>query len=224
MKHLIFRTYLVVVMILISCAQLVSQVQVREEPFHKPVFENEYFRILDVWIQPGDTSLFHIHSTPSLFLYLSDTKVCVEEKGKEWFSDVTKTGYSWYRAFETDSIIHRVANCDTVPLHVTDIELLKMYHPQASSPLKHLDQTLLYENERAFAYQLTQDDFKKQITTRGPMVAQVTHGQSVLFHNLKKEVSMNLLPGQYVYIAPETSFYFTSTSAGNTGIVMYEIK
>lgn len=224
MNHVHLRSTVLFIIGLFSSFGVVSQVQVREEPFHKPVLENEYFRILDVWIQPGDTSLFHIHSTPSLFLYLSDTKICVEEKGKPWISDITKTGYTWYRAFETDSVIHRVANCDTVPLHVTDVELLSYYQPGGLPALKPLSQTLLYENERAFAYQLTQADLKKHITTRGPMLAQFTHGQLAVFNDLNKKEGVKLIPGQYVYIEPGTTFYFTSNSVGETGIVLFEIK
>jgi quercetin dioxygenase-like cupin family protein len=48
-----------------------AQVQVREEPRHRPVLENKYIRLLDVWLPPGDTTLFHIHSTPSVFVILS---------------------------------------------------------------------------------------------------------------------------------------------------------
>lgn len=177
-----------------------------------------------MWIHPGDTSLFHIHTTPSLFLYLSDTKVCVEEKGKEWFSDVTKTGYSWYRAFETDSIIHRVANCDTVPLHVTDVELLSAYHPEGIPVLDPLPHTLLYENKRAFAYQLTDADFNNLIHARGHMIAQFVYGQEVRLNDLETKKRLRLTTGEYVIIEPGTSFYFTSAIDGDTGIVLYEIK
>ncbi len=216
-------TGILTIQLLISLC-ICAQVQVREEPFHKPVLENEYFRLLDVWIQPGDTSLFHIHSTPSLFLYLSDTKVCVEEKGKNWISDVTKTGYSWYRSFDPDTLVHRVANCDTVPLHVTAVEILSGYHPEGMAPLKPLPQTLLYESEKAFAYKLAQSDLKKHITSRGPMLAQFTNGQIVVFNDLKNREGIKLSPGQYVYIEPDTTFYFTSNSVGETGIVLFEIK
>lgn len=220
----VLRSIVIISLILCAFLHVTGQVQVREEPFHKPVLENEYFRLLDVWIQPGDTSLYHIHSTPSLFLYLSDTKVCVEEKGKDWISDVTKTGYSWYRSFDPDSLVHRVANCDTVPLNVIAVELLSTYHPEDASTLKPLPLTLLYENEKVFAYQLSEADLKEHITTRGPMLAEVTTGQIIVFNNMHKKEGIKLTPGQYVYIEPGTTFYFTYNSVGDTGIVLFEIK
>ena len=57
--------------ILLSSFVLTAQVQVSKEPRHKKVLENKYIRLLDVNIPPGDTSLFHIHSTPSVFLHFT---------------------------------------------------------------------------------------------------------------------------------------------------------
>ena len=38
-----------------------AQIPVSIEPRHHKVFENEYVRVLDVHIVPGDTTLFHKH-------------------------------------------------------------------------------------------------------------------------------------------------------------------
>ena len=70
---------------LLFCSSvLTAQVPVREEPFHHKILENKYIRLLDVWMQPGDTSMLHIHSTPSLFLHFTSTVVCVQIKGEAW--------------------------------------------------------------------------------------------------------------------------------------------
>ncbi|HEX3080985.1 MAG TPA: hypothetical protein VHQ04_11000, partial [Puia sp.] len=45
-----------------------SQVPVSQEPLHHKVLENNHLRLLDVHIPPGDTSMFHIHATPSVFV------------------------------------------------------------------------------------------------------------------------------------------------------------
>src|SRR3977135_1689830 len=51
-----------------------AQIPVSKEPRHHNVFENAWVRILDVRIPPADTSLFHKHEIPSVFLVLSNTK------------------------------------------------------------------------------------------------------------------------------------------------------
>jgi len=61
-----------------------AQVPVREEPRHKPVIVNEYFRVLDVNIPPGDTTLYHVHETPSLFLKFTSTYVASQVRDSAW--------------------------------------------------------------------------------------------------------------------------------------------
>ena len=49
-----------------------AQVPVREEPHHKPVLENNYVRLLDVHLNAGDTTQYHIHATPSVIVFISN--------------------------------------------------------------------------------------------------------------------------------------------------------
>ncbi len=106
-----------------------AQIQVSKEPRHHNVFENQWVRILDVHIPPHDTSLMHKHSTPSVFMVLSNTKTGSQvliEPGKPSFSD----GHIWFEGFYDKPRVHRVWNEDTVEFHVIDMELL---HPPAAS-------------------------------------------------------------------------------------------
>jgi hypothetical protein len=64
----------------------------------------------------------HKHSTPSVFLILSNTKTgsqVVVEPGKTSFAD----GNIWFESFQDKPRVHRVWNEDTVEFHVMDIEL-----------------------------------------------------------------------------------------------------
>src|SRR5579859_1062206 len=99
-----------------------AQMQVSEEPMHHKVLANSWVRILDVHIPPGDTSQFHKHSTPSVFLILSNTRTGSEvlvEPGKPSFAN----GNIWFEGFYDKPRIHRVWNEDTVEFHVIDMEL-----------------------------------------------------------------------------------------------------
>src|SRR5436190_20766638 len=55
-------------------------VPVSKEPMHHNVFENSFLRVLDVHISPGDTTLFHKHETPSVFIVLTPVKTGSEVK------------------------------------------------------------------------------------------------------------------------------------------------
>jgi hypothetical protein len=109
-----------------------TQVQVSEEPRHHKVLANEWVRVLDVHVPPHDTTLMHKHSTPSVFIVLSNTKTgsqVLVEPGKPSFAD----GNIWFEGFYDKPRIHRVWNEDTVEFHVMDIEL-----PHTPAPSFHL--------------------------------------------------------------------------------------
>src|SRR5436190_5589694 len=101
-----------------------AQVQVSKEPHHKNVFENNYLRILDVHIEPHDTTLFHIHSTPSVTLMYTTTAIGIQNKGQNWGRGRNISGRASYSSFLNDSLVHRVTNADTMHFHVNVIEIL----------------------------------------------------------------------------------------------------
>lgn len=201
----------------------IAQVPVREEPRHKKVIENRYIRLLDVWIRPGDTTQFHIHATPSLFLYFTNTLVCSQIKGKDWVTAKNTAGNASYRSFDNDTLVHRVSNCDTVPFHVTDIEILSSYKPdKASEPLPF---TVLFDNEKAIAYRLSNSSLTNQIFSgRGPIVAELVAGDEVICHNTINKRSTIIKTGKYLYIEPGSSFYFAAKENKEIYMVLFEIK
>ena len=217
------KTTLLLTILFLQSAVATAQVQVRKEPRHKNVLENKYIRLLDVWMQPGDTSLLHIHSTPSQFLHFTSTAVCVQIKGKAWTRNKNTAGNASYTSFVNDTLIHRVSNCDTVPFHVTDIELLSAYKPTAS--LAPLPFTVLFENEKAIAYRLSGTTLNNQlINGRGPMVAELVAGNEVICHNTKTKKSTTIKTGKYLYLQPGSSFYFSAQKNEKNNLVLFEIK
>jgi quercetin dioxygenase-like cupin family protein len=114
------------IILLLACLALStaarSQVQVSDEPRHHKLLANEWVRVLDVHIPPHDTTQMHKHSTPSVFIVLSNTKTgsqALVEPGKPAFT----AGNIWFEGFQDKPRIHRVWNEDTAEFHVMDIEL-----------------------------------------------------------------------------------------------------
>ncbi len=217
------KTKLLLTILFIHSTALSAQVQVRNEPRHKNVLENKYIRLLDVWIKPGDTSLLHIHSTPSLFLHFTNTDVCVQIKGKAWTKNRNTSGNASYTSFFNDTLIHRVSNCDTVPFHVTDIELLSSYKP--TTLLAPLPFSVLFDNEKAIAYRLSGTSFHNQVINgSGPMLAELVAGNEVICHNTKTKKLTSIKPGKYLYLQPGSSFYFSANENEKNNLVLFEIK
>ncbi|HTE01869.1 MAG TPA: hypothetical protein VK668_21415 [Mucilaginibacter sp.] len=201
-----------------------AQVQVRNEPRHKNVFENKYIRILDVNIQPHDTTMFHVHSTPSVFLVFTNTITGTQIKGQNWTEGKNVPGYVWYRSFLNDTLVHRVSNIDKVPFHVTDIEILSGYNNKNYT--KPLPFRILFENEKAVAYRLTDSSInKKVISNRGPIIAGLVTGDDIILHDTKSKRSVIIKANtRCTYIAPGTSFYLSTTGKKPVDLVLFEIK
>jgi quercetin dioxygenase-like cupin family protein len=202
---------------------LTAQVQVSKEPRHKNVLENKYVRLLNVKLQPGDTTLFHIHSTPSVFVHFTNTVVCSQIKGKEWATAKNSEGNASYRSFVNDTLVHRVSNCDTVPFHVTDVELLSSF--DINTKKTPLPFPLLFENEKVFAYRLTKNNFTTDaISNRGPMIAELVAGDMVYYFDIVTQQEKEIKAGGYLYIEPGASFSFSFKGNEKPNMVLFEIK
>ena len=59
-------------------------VPVHQEPRHRLVFESPGTRILDVQVPPGDTTLYHTHSDPILYVTMSTAQTRSQTLGREW--------------------------------------------------------------------------------------------------------------------------------------------
>ena len=110
-------------------------VEVRDEPFHKPVFQNKIIRLIDAIIPPGDTSLYHRHQLPSLFVFLEQTKIGMQDLGQAPGQMLTTIGQTWFNGYEKGPQIHRVwSSEEKTNLHAIDIEILK-FNPNDTDPV-----------------------------------------------------------------------------------------
>lgn len=217
------KKFLILYMLTVISLIASAQVQVRFEPRHKNVFENKYIRLLDVHIVPGDTSQFHIHSTPSFFLRYTNSNVWTQTKGQDWTQSLRAPGEPSYDSFLNDTLIHRVTNSDTVAFHVTDIEILAPYH--SSHQIKPLPFEVVLENEKVLAYRVSNSAIdQKIISKRGPIIAQLIEGYKILVHDEKTKKIKEIKKGGYLYIKPESSFYFTAPAGEKINLVLLEIK
>ena len=59
-------------------------VPVYDEPRHRQVFRSGSTRVLELIVLPGDTSLFHSHEDPIVYINLSSGALRTQELGKDW--------------------------------------------------------------------------------------------------------------------------------------------
>jgi hypothetical protein len=133
-----------------------AQIPVSQEPRHHKVLENDHLRLLDVHIPPGDTSMIHIHATPSVFVILDNVKtgsqVISEEDHSK--SPIPHFGNIWFEGFYEKPRIHRVWNSDSSEFHVMDIELTNKNYVTIDGPIKQAPFTFLFDEKPVRAYRL----------------------------------------------------------------------
>jgi quercetin dioxygenase-like cupin family protein len=55
-----------------------------EEPHHRLVLTHQHIRVMDVKIRPGDTTLFHVHDVPALYVAVSAAPVDIQLLNEQW--------------------------------------------------------------------------------------------------------------------------------------------
>ncbi|HET9823927.1 MAG TPA: hypothetical protein VFP87_01265 [Chitinophagaceae bacterium] len=208
------------------CACTSAQVPVRDEPRHKVVLQNEYIRLLDVRIPPGDTSLYHVHEIPSFFIPLSTTITRSQVKGHEprnWRFPIDST---WYNGFESGPLVHRVWNIDTNVLHVIDLELLS----SKNSPLPETIQLpfkIDFENQKLRVYKFDLQAYQNLNLPllKSPMLFISVEGAGAEIKDLRdKNVSYKLVPGGFQWLEPKRNFKIKNPGPTSTRSILILLK
>jgi len=200
-----------------------AQVPVSKEPKHHNVFENAFVRILDVHLRPGDTSLFHKHETPSVFIVLNAVKTGSEVTMEEAKATALANDASIsFEGFYIKPRIHRVWNEDTSEFHVMDIEILNKQPHNIEAPLDKKGLRLLFDEKPVRTYRLTLE--------RGSLLA-VQRNSPILVIGLTDsptDVNVNTKSfsrkGDFLFIPAGQSIRFTSKNHNPFSFAVLEFK
>jgi quercetin dioxygenase-like cupin family protein len=99
-------------------------VPVEQEPHHRVIFENQYVRVLDVVVKPGETTLFHKHSLDNIPVILTGADNRTQFAGKDWSPTPAKSESVGFIPGAAKPYVHRINNQGTTVFHVIDIQIL----------------------------------------------------------------------------------------------------
>lgn len=222
MKKVILFSYL-----LLFTFHSIAQVPVSKEPRHHVVFENEKVRLLNVLLPPGDTTQYHVHSTPSVFIGFTKTRTGSQLLHKEPVEATSTARTIWFENLTPPNIkIHRVWNNDTATYHVMDIELLSKDSgfPQAPLTLPHAELAVDKPWARAYTIELSKSE---QVTIKEHQYAfllvAINEGMITI---TKKGGGKNLpsQPGTFLWIKPNESFTLLNPSNAIMHFALVEIR
>lgn len=96
------------------------------DPRHRWLFENQYVRVYDVRIPPGEMTSLHRHALDSVSVYVSGGRVATQRDGQPWGQTETIIrGNVAYAADANQPFLHRVRNDGTAEYHVILVQLLQ---------------------------------------------------------------------------------------------------
>lgn len=201
-------------------------VQVKDEPRHMPALLNKYVRVINATIEDEDTSFFHIHSTPSAFIFLTDVIYNDQKLGSEWRKATSKKGYAWYSSFEEGPSTHRVAAPKNSRIHAYDVEILAGYEFTKTDNWQALLKDTIFSADKCVGYrlELNAQQPKFDFTGRGPIVAVMVSGEEVALSQPEFKSNKLLHQEDYGYLRPDLATSISIKKGQQASLVLFEIK
>jgi len=219
------RKYLLLISALCSTILVSAQVQVRNEPRHHNVFENEFIRILDVHLGPGDTTLYHLHNTPSVFIVFTNTNVGSQLIGQQSQKGANITGEVSYDNLNTPRT-HRVWNEDTSWFHVMDIEITSTKQKKNIADLQNSALKLLFNKQQVNGYNLelkAATNIQLPPSTDGYLL--ISKSESIIEFKIDEAVQDRIMkPSHYIWIEADKKISIKNMDSKAANFVLLQFK
>jgi quercetin dioxygenase-like cupin family protein len=222
MKPILILCFLAVAL---RAADVTEPMPVQLEPRHKTTLENEYVRLIDVQIQPGETTLFHRHVIPSVVVYLTKSTNRSETWGeKTVVSRDISPGESRYAPYDAKPLVHRVTNTGAGLFRVFDIELLHT-PPVTVAKAANLPAAakLQWEEKRARAFRVALDPTHPVVFPADDCARLVIgiSGETRPKVNMVPMIdAVTLENGHYIFLSPHAAIQLSSAGAAAEAVVL----
>lgn len=198
-----------------------------EEPYHRTVMQNDYVRMIDVRMPEGARNKYHIHTLPTVIIYLTK----VTNQSEIWGTPGTSPrhtvpGDSRYANYDEKSLTHRVTNEGPGEFRVWDIELLR---PAPSGPFPPAGATGLkpqWEEKRVRSSTVLLAPAAAVTIAPGPCAHLVVPIASSLATQTRvRETSdRTLAAGEFLFVAPQTALDLRNPGKDQLNVVVLELR
>jgi hypothetical protein len=220
------RCVLCFLVLLLEFSKLQAQVLVHKEPRHRPVFQNNQVRILNVLLPPGDTTQYHIHHTPSVFIFFTSTTTGSQLQGAAASTSTSAAGRIIFENLAAPHLrIHRVWNMDKDSFHVMYVELLSKDSGFVQQPLTLPDLQLAIDTAWVRVYRLTLsagNDFILRDKKRSLILVALDTALVQTKHNGKTQ-DQTLEPGSFFEIKGRRSFSLKNRGGDAAHFALLEV-
>ncbi len=130
-------------------------VEVRDEPRHHRRFENDFARVYDVRVAPGDRTLFHRHTEDTFYVSIAAARIEDQTFGEsDTHTNEVPVGIAICRPHRDEPLIHRVCNVGETSMRMIGAEVSRSPEITSEKPLEDPRHLLQWETPRMRAYLL----------------------------------------------------------------------
>ena len=131
-------------------------VEVANEPRHRFRLENEFVRVYDFQLHPGEMTLYHRHDADTFYVAIEPASILDQPLGHPPASETVSwpAGIAWCQGYASKPVIHRVTNSGTEAMRVIGAEVRRPPPGKPSSALQSAFYELKYEDTRVRVYRL----------------------------------------------------------------------
>ncbi|MCB9235382.1 MAG: hypothetical protein H6581_27250 [Bacteroidia bacterium] len=222
-----FRIWLIGLLFLGCLGRVEAQIPMHEEPFHQPVLTiPDYIRVINLEMEPGDTSAFHVHAHNMWFYTLNGTQMWLQSPGEEGRTVELKTGFHLeYPDYHEHPFTHRIANVGTEKLKVLAVENLNPPGLSRNLEREPVKTNELHLSKEFVVWQVVIPPHKKQ---------KLNFNQAVLIVNLaevESKVKLEGMPwntlqkqGSLVWTGPSWDFSLKNPGKKELSMLVVGVK
>jgi hypothetical protein len=201
-----------------------AQIDVREEPHHKLLLENEFIRIYDGHIPFGDTTLIHGHSANSVVVFLSKSTFGIQNVGEKPSRTEVKPGDIIYRSYDQNPVRHIVWNKTRLILHFMVVETVKQ-HPDddGCAIISGADMMLEFSQKMVRAYHLEIAKSSEYVLPKSNC-AYLLINISGVFTAIYEGSICKLQADDFVFFPPQREIRIKGSSDEHARSVLLELK
>src|SRR3970040_2371429 len=161
-----------------------AQVPLTQEPRHRLVFENAQFRVLDVNVPPGDTTLDHLHDSDIVTVSMNGgTATRTQAPGQPWSQarPGRPAGNAAVAEYFSKPESHRVENLGATPYQLFAVENRGRGGWSTGAPLSAAATTLAIESRafRNYDVRLARETSQTSHVHAVPTVAVLINGKAM---------------------------------------------
>ncbi|MCW3117094.1 MAG: hypothetical protein JWM28_1176 [Chitinophagaceae bacterium] len=211
----------------ILCFGAKAQVPVSREPRHHVVFENKKARILNVLLPPGDTTQYHVHSTPSVFIGLSTSRTGSQLLHQQPVSGTFTAGSVFFEDLRPPHTrTHRVWNMDRMVFHVMDVEILARDSGFTQKPFlaKHVTLEIDTPWVRTYKIELAKNEQLAINEKKRTFILVALKDSKINLSINEKETASFVSAGGFFWLNPNDRFKLTNPGDSMSDFALIEMR